>query len=97
MSDDIAVKWNKIANPIKECLKNNKAKLNMASDDWQLFLDSLRDTSTVSKLHKYLGVRGESRGGEFRDSVNSRFQNFCQNKELIREKNSKKREKKRKH
>ena len=66
----------------------------MAFDDWQLFLDNLkRDTSIASRLHKVLGERGESKNGEFRDSVNSRFQNLCQNKELIREKNKKKQKK----
>ena len=98
MSDEIVVKWKAVAKAIRSCLEHNKTKQNMASDDWQLFLDNLkRDTSIVSRLHKLLGVRRESKNGEFRDSANSRFQNFCQNKELIREKNVKKRDKRRKH
>ena len=94
MSDETAIKWKRVAKSIRTCLEHNKAKQKLASDDWQLFLDNLRrDTSTVSRPHKFLDARGESKNGEFRDSVNSRFQNFCQIKELIREKNSKKREK----
>ena len=81
MSDETAIKWKKVAKSIRTCLEHNNAKQNLASDDRQLFLDNLkRDTSTVSRLHKFLDARGESKSGEFRDSANSRFQNFCQKK-----------------
>ena len=94
MSDENAIKWRKVAKSVKTCLENSKTRQNLATDDWQLFLENLkRDTSTIQRLYKFLEARGESKNGEFRDSGTSRLQNFCQNKAIIKEK-SKQRQKK---